>query len=1430
MKPFPHTPTSRTTRLSAAGLLVTLAVVVPVAVTTSLAPSASAATPTLPLNPISVQIDGHPANSGFLAFVEGDMTVRSGESEGTVAMGGDLHVRGNYNVAGAGTTDPTYTAPGDARPTYLHVGGGVSWENGGADVYVQREGFTKIARTATYSAYNRDSNNAQVNYKVVKPGARYESQPKIEGRTNLQTPASIGTVPPSSLIDIPAAFAAYRSISSQLAGCPSTVELLDRDQGMAPLPRPIKPGAKGVLQLVPGRTNVLSLTTDELRNLSEITFADKPTASTPLLVNVTGTTFDGNTPNLAGIGGVDAPYILWNFPTATSIRVVGGATIEGTIYAPNAAIDWQTSNNIEGNVISARLDHGQGELHDFPFDAVLDCSPAPEKPTLTLVKQVVNDDGGTAVPTDWTLFADGGAVGSISGATGDPAVTGAEVEPGTYALSESGPGGYDAGEWTCDGGTLAGAEVTLADGDDVTCTIVNDDTPAPPAHLTLVKQVVNDDGGTAAATDWTLSADGGALGSISGATGDDAVTFAEVAAGTYTLGETGPDGYASLGWECAWGPPPLRAGRASRVVADPVSTVTLAPGDVVTCTVTNDDLPLGPPTRLTLVKQVVNDDGGTAVATDWTLTADGGAVGTISGPTGDPSVTGVQVAPGTYALTETGPDGYESLGWSCVGLGVRPGDGSRVVRDAVVLAPGDDVTCTVVNDDVPPLPTTRLTLVKQVVNDDGGTAVPTDWTLTADGGALGTISGPTGDASVTAAEVQPGSYTLGETGPDGYEALGWTCVDAPPVPVLVRGARVAVADDQVTLEAGDDVTCTIVNDDRKTVVLGDTQLTLVKQVVNDDGGTAVPTDWTLTADGADDDLSGPTGTPEVTGRLVAAGTYQLGESGGPDGYDAGEWTCDGGVVGAASVTLAEGDKVTCTIVNDDRPARLTLVKVVVNDDGGTADAGLWQLTAEQQVDDGVRLDGFTGDAEVTDVPVPAGTYALSEDGPTGYASLGWDCVPTGPVGVRGAGDAPVVGEDDTVELGVGDDVTCTVTNDDVAPRLTLVKDVVNDDGGTAVPTDWTLSADGPTPITGLTGDAEVTGAVVLPGDYDLTEADGPDGYAAAGWTCVYENAQPVRPARDAALPTDGEVTIRVGDVVTCTVVNDDVAPHLTLVKRVVNDDEGTAVPTDWTLAADGPVELSGVTGDATVTGAEVEAGDYSLTESGGPGEYDALGWVCSTGTVSVGGGVVSASWSLDDGALTLAPGENVTCTITNDDRPTAVLSDTRLTLVKVVVNDDGGTAVPTDWTLSADGPTAIAGVTGSDDVTDVAVEPGDYTLAESGGPEEYRAEDGWSCDGGTVTGDVVTIAESDHVTCTIVNDDRLAVLPSGETETPTSTMAVTVPPSVTPTDDGYDNGTGSLPNAGGPPLGLLTLAAGLLLAGTAFLVGSRRRPKGHYQR
>ncbi len=65
--------------------------------------------------------------------------------------------------------------------------------------------------------------------------------------------------------------------------------------------------------------------------------------------------------------------------------------------------------------------------------------------------------------------------------------------------------------------------------------------------------------------------------------------------------------------------------------------------------------------------------------------------------------------------------------------------------------------------------------------------------------------------------------------------------------------------------------------------------------------------------------------------------------------------------------------------------------------------------------------------------------------------------------------------------------------------------------------------------------------------------------------------------------------------------------YLTLVKGV---DGGNASATDWTLSADGPINISGSTGNAAITNKLVPTGTYTLSESGGPNNYTPSDWTC----------------------------------------------------------------------------------------------------------------------------------------------------------------------------------------------------------------------------
>jgi hypothetical protein len=436
-------------------------------------------------------------------------------------------------------------------------------------------------------------------------------------------------------------------------------------------------------------------------------------------------------------------------------------------------------------------------------------------------------------------------------------------------------------------------------------------------------------------------------------------------------------------------------------------------------------------------------------------------------------------------------------------------------------------------------PPPQLTLVKTVDNSAGGAALPSAWTLSAVGPT--TISGQTGTSGAALA----GPYALSESpGPTGYTGSPWSCS-------LVPGATLSGASghQSVTFSAAavTDVTCTIKN----TFVPTQPQphmvpLRLVKVVV---GGNTSAGAWTLDAVGTTSGTTPFAGASTPATDSVAEGTYNLSESPDLAGYSSPGWACSNAQGFVQSVTIGSIDEaVTCTITNRFVPPEtqlvdLRLVKVV--DGGGPAVATDWTLSAAGPT----SFDGKSGTDSATKA-VPAGTYALTESGPSGYTGSDWVCPGADVSGDRGS-QTVTIGSD--VEA-----VTCTITNTfvqtqppvvpvdtTVQPKITLKATVVNDAGGTAQVSDFTLTGSSiqvasaaavqnsaamvasaaTTSFSGVTGDAAITNAVVPVGTYSLSESALPLGYSASAWACTGGQLN------------GSAITVTFGNAVECVITN-----------------------------------------------------------------------------------------------------------------------------------------------------------------------------------------------------------------------------------------------------------------------------------------------------
>ena len=275
----------------------------------------------------------------------------------------------------------------------------------------------------------------------------------------------------------------------------------------------------------------------------------------------------------------------------------------------------------------------------------------------------------------------------------------------------------------------------------------------------------------------------------------------------------------------------------------------------------------------------------------------------------------------------------------------------------------------------------------------------------------------------------------------------------------------------------------------------DTQLTLVKQVTNNNGGTAAPSAWTLTASGPSS-FSG-SGPSVSSGAGLTAGTYNLSES-GPGGYEASNWDCNGGTqVDGDTVSIKSGQVVTCTITNNDIQPTLTVVKTIINDNGGT-------ITDPDAF--GLKINGTSVSDSVSNA-LNAGNYTVSEDGLAGYQAGAWggDCNSNG-----------------TIALAVGQNATCTIINNDIAPTLTVFKTIINDHGGKETnPNAFGLRVDGVSVLHNVSNAVDI-------GNHEVSEDGLPD-YKPGIWG---GDCNP-----------DGTISLVLGQAATCTIINDDIDPN-----------------------------------------------------------------------------------------------------------------------------------------------------------------------------------------------------------------------------------------------------------------------------------------------
>lgn len=636
--------------------------------------------------------------------------------------------------------------------------------------------------------------------------------------------------------------------------------------------------------------------------------------------------------------------------------------------------------------------------------------------------------------------------------------------------------------------------------------------------------------------------------------------FGNLVAGTYTVTETANANWNLTDLVCTGdtGGTPTTVDLVGRT-----ATIGVDIGEKIVCTYTNTIKPA----QIKLEKKSVGGIGGPFNFTLTNTLQTSGTATTVTEGTavqvdGDTATSGLQsytVATLGQAVTinesaipaDFAYDAVNSVCKDANGATVSTVSGSTLTIPASAITPDAKITCTVVNNK-----RATLTIKKTAVGGgnqfkfDVAGALTSTFYLDPTGGT-GNVSSATQPAFVN---VLPNAdITITESKPTGatYSLIDLSCSDAAGAPTgstLVTNTPVLVNTPlelgHITgqLAPGANVTCVFTN--RRNV-----NGTVTKHTTGGDGtftlqlrrgsttGTLISTNDIITAGGQ--------GT--VTKLIASTGNdvpFTIQETNIPAGWVLTNATCTlvnapAGVDGLSNVTfnpatnsisglVDAGTEITCDFYNTRIP-KITIAKESVGGTGTfTFGSGTNGLPSSLSITTTAQSPSVTTGATAYQVSSITADATITENANAGWAVTSAICRIGGATGATVP--SALSGSTLTIPastLAEGNDLTCIFKNEK-QPVLTLTKTVINDNGVTATAGQWTLTATGPSTLSGTSG---VSGPVA-PGTYTLGEGSGPANYDPdpSGYRCSINGGATV---------ADNSITLALGDTAACSITNND---------------------------------------------------------------------------------------------------------------------------------------------------------------------------------------------------------------------------------------------------------------------------------------------------
>lgn len=340
----------------------------------------------------------------FNIFVKGDAVLQSSETEGPIAVGGNVTTN-QYQISFNKQHGVLFV---NNASIGLAVRGGVKLNSG--SLTVNGDNYVKIGNCSpsdnsanSLKVWYRDNNNAASTIRITESNKQYWETPNITINANINTWSPsvgesvnpvcenvFGTAP--GQIDIDGAFISFIKRSNQLKDMADNLPIRDQNGSImnaAPMGPYLDPNIFGnnpKIIVDPNKINVLTVSAAVWNKIGNSNIEGIPAGlqlgqssyngKFGLIINIVDfPTFSGSTgsdrinfPTFGGLSDSQASYVIYNFPDATrSITLGGNGQISGTIFAPQADVVKENNGNINGQIIAKSFVHKSDEVHFWPF-------------------------------------------------------------------------------------------------------------------------------------------------------------------------------------------------------------------------------------------------------------------------------------------------------------------------------------------------------------------------------------------------------------------------------------------------------------------------------------------------------------------------------------------------------------------------------------------------------------------------------------------------------------------------------------------------------------------------------------------------------------------------------------------------------------------------------------------------------------------------------------------------------------------------------------------------------------------------------------------------------------------------------------------------------------------------------------------------------